>query len=1293
MLSSKKPIILTISLYLLLGCAWILGTDHLLELVFPDPQTTLAWQSVKGLVFVVGTAVFYYLALRSIVAKVSVEYTLAVARGSEDVPLQDNLPTRNLRLWVPLGTFLLTILLLTAAGTAVYRQVSMAMRRTAWEDLRNVAGLKARQIKAWRQERLGDVATITGDGNFMSALQPWLQREASPAFVPERVARRMNAIRQGYGYAAVMIYDARGRRRFSASEPATEAPDPDAALLDRALIEGQAVFSDFHIPQPGQPHVIDFIVPLFAPSTADNSQLGVMVLRMAEQSRLFPDLHWWPAGIHRAETMLVQSVGSGDPALVTFQPDQTMKLESGGSGHDTHWASFVWHMNRPGVFETLDHRGVPVLAAVETVQDSAWLLIAKVPQDEVYRPLRRLGGASGVAVLFLIGVSAAGIGLWWRQQMAGLAVEWLHGQLHRQAMRKHLEYLTRFANDIILLLDDQGCVVEANDRAVATYGYPREVLIGTNARYLRDPATLDDFSFQWEAAYDKGIIFETRHRRADGSLFPVEVSARRVAASGKEWCQSIIRDITERKHAEQNIQRLTCLYNVLSQTNQAIVRHRDRQPLFEDICRIAVDLGFLRMAVITSVDLSANSISPVAAFGADQNFLDAINDLVLREETESWPTLQVATLKRSYICNDIALDPLLESSLEVARQYGFQSVALFPLLIDNEIFGTLNLYATEQDFFEPDLVAVLEEMATDINFALNTFEQEAARKKAEERLLETTSTLRTLYQATPLPVMIIDLEGRVTFWNPAAAELFGWSEQDILGQILPLVPEDQKEEFFRNLCLVKCGELLRGVEVRHQCRDGALLDMLSFSAPLYNAQHQVDSVVVLLMDVSEQKRAREHIVCLAHYDQLTGLANRTLLQERFIQESSRARRDERSLALCLIDLDKFKTVNDALGHTMGDKLLVQVARRMEDCLRRADLICRPGGDEFLVLLELENVHDAGKISRKILQKLEEPYSLDGHTVRISACMGVSLFPDDGMDLDTLFRNADTAMYAAKDRGRNNFMFFRNEMDHKIRNRLELENSLRVALEERTFFLHYQPQVEIDSGRIIGAEALLRFRHPVQGLISPDKIIPIAEDSGLIVPMGEWILEEACRQMKHWQENGLGDLTMAVNLSPVQVFQENFVGRTKDIMDAHGIYPGRLIFELTESIFMAEDDRVRQTLLALKKLGLGISLDDFGTGYSSLNYLKRYAVDEIKIDRSFVKDVCSDPSDAAIVQATIQMAHSLGLKTVAEGVETAGQLTFLRYQQCDSYQGYLCSRPLAPGEFVALVQNSRTLPTP
>jgi diguanylate cyclase (GGDEF)-like protein/PAS domain S-box-containing protein len=1269
---------------MLLGCGWILGTDYLLEHFFPDSGSTVLWQSIKGMIFVLGTSLYFYLALRSTAAKVAVECTHAMSRDSHDSNVRATLRRSQLRLWVPVGIFLVTILVLVAAGITSYRQVFATMRQNAWADLANLAGLKAREVNAWRQERLGDVATITGDASFMESLQNWLQRTGAEVAVSERIARRMDAVRRGYGYHEIAICDAVGTLRFTTSEHPAVLPEP--VVLTKVLREARPVFSAFHVPRRGCPQVIDFVVPLFTGSPPGKTVFGVIVFRMAGDNKLFPGLHWWPGGTRSAETLLVQDINNDSPSLVTFQHHAEKKLIPGVAEKDDRLQSFLRRVNRSGLSEVVDYRGVPVLAAAELVPDSDWLLITKVDQQEVYRPLLRLSIASGAAALFLIGVSAIGVGLWWRQQAAGYALEWLQGQLQRQVLLKHLDYLTKFANDIILLMDENGCIKEANDRAVATYGYPRDSLISLNIRKLRAPGCLSDFDENWKKAYEEGVIFETVHCRADGSLFPVEVSSRRVEVEGAMWCQSIIRDISERKQAEKKIRSLTRLYNVLSQTNQAIVRQQDRQALFDEICRIAVELGALHMAVITSVDQIAGKISPVAGFGTDQAFLDSINSLALRGEGAHGPTLQVVQSQSSFVCNDIACDPLLQDCLKLAERYGFHSVALFPLFRGERLFGTLNLYAVEKAFFEPDLVEVLEEMAIDISFALNNFDKELARKKAEERLRKTSATLTAVFNATPLPVLINDLKGRTLFWNQAAEQVFGWTEKEILGKVLPLVPHDLKEEFFRKIEQVKNGEMLRGVEVTQQRRDGTLLDMLLFTAPLCDEQGDVENIVTLFMDISEQKQAREHIVCLAHYDQLTGLGNRVLLKERFVQEASRAQRDDRRLAFCLIDLDKFKTVNDSLGHALGDKLLIQVARRLENSLRRADVICRPGGDEFVVMLtDLETTQDTGKIVQKIQENLEKPFSLDGHTVRMSASMGISLFPEDGSDLDTLFRNADTAMYAAKERGRNNFMFFQSEMDHRIRNRLNLENSLREALEEKDFFLHYQPQVDIASGRVIGAEALLRFRHPVQGLISPDSLIPIAEDSGLIVPMGEWILDEACRQLRQWQDEGLVELTMAVNLSAVQVFQENFAARAKDILDAHTINPKHLYFELTESIFMEEDDRVKQTLRALKKLGVGISLDDFGTGYSSLSYLKRYAVDEIKIDRTFIQDVCSDPGDAAIVQATIQMAHSLGLTTVAEGVETFEQLAFLSKQQCDRYQGYLCSQPMAPEEFLALVQ--------
>jgi diguanylate cyclase (GGDEF)-like protein/PAS domain S-box-containing protein len=1061
---------------------------------------------------------------------------------------------------------------------------------------------------------------------------------------------------------------------------------PEAVLLRKALQERQALFSPFHIQDPGGSQLIDFITPLSVMAADKPVFFGFLVFRDAGEKSLFPALQRRPGGWRSAETLLVQNVKNSMPFFVTFQQDRTVRFVRGNSESGAHLRDFLSRIEGDGLLERPDQRGVPVLAAVERVPGCDWLLIGKVDRDEVYRPLRRLSMILGTAVLFLIGASAVGVALWWRQQMAGFAVQWLQGRLQRQTLRKHLEYLTRFANDIILLLDDQGTIVEANERAVEAYGRSREALLGTALRDLRALDSLDDFDRHWQAAYDKGVVFETRHCRADGSPFPVEVSARRVEAGGKVWCQSIIRDITERKHAEEKIRRITRLYNVLSQTNQAIVRHLDPKALFEDICRIAVELGYLLMAVITRIDLRAKKIFPIAACGAAPAFLDSIDYNNLFGAGPVRVTEHVVTTRQPYVCNDVFSDALLSYRKTAATQFDFQSVALYPLVNNGEVFGTLNFYAAEKEFFEPGLTEVLEEMTADITFALDNFKKEAARKQAEHRLLETTSTLTALYRATPLPIMIIDPEGRPTFWNPAAELVFGWSKEEVLNRPLPLVPADGKEEFMRHLARVKNGEPLRGVEVRRQRRDGTLLDMLLFTAPLYDTQDRVEGIVSLLMDITEQKKAREHIDYLAHYDPLTGLANRALLRERFEQEAARARREKRGLAFCLIDLNKFKSVNDALGHSLGDKMLAQVARRLECCLRRFDLVCRLGGDEFLVLLSgLEPSGSSGTFAGKILGKLAESFSLDGHTVCITASMGISLFPEDGEDFDTLFRNADTAMYVAKAQGNNNFLFFHREMDQKIRDRLELENSLRTALEEKRFFLHYQPQVDVVSGRIIGAEALLRFRHPQRGLIAPDKLIPIAEESGLIVPMGEWIIEEACRQLCLWRQAGLTHLSMAINLSPVQIFQENFVERVQGILANCGLPSEHLMFELTESIFMEENDQVQRTLLALKELGGGISLDDFGTGYSSLSYLKRYKVDEIKIDRAFVQDVDRDASDAAIVRATIQMAHSLGLSTVAEGVETAEQLDFLRAQRCDRYQGYLCSPPLSSEEFQALAQ--------
>jgi diguanylate cyclase (GGDEF)-like protein len=431
---------------------------------------------------------------------------------------------------------------------------------------------------------------------------------------------------------------------------------------------------------------------------------------------------------------------------------------------------------------------------------------------------------------------------------------------------------------------------------------------------------------------------------------------------------------------------------------------------------------------------------------------------------------------------------------------------------------------------------------------------------------------------------------------------------------------------------------------------------------------------------SSLRDANAELQRLVLHDSLTKLPNRLLLEDRLQQAVTESARAGERGAVLFVDLDRFKTLNDSLGHFAGDTVLRTVAERLRSAVRLEDTVSRLGGDEFVVLLRhVASVEDAGEVARKVIESVARPIMLDEHELRIGASIGVSIFPDHGSEPDRLIANADSAMYHVKKTGRSNHAFFAPEMSTYFPKRLALENELRAAIEKNQFVLHYQPKVDMRTSRITGMEALVRWRHPQRGLVAPSDFIPFAEETGLIVPLGNWVLQEACRQTRAWQQRGIQDLAIAVNISGVQFQQRDLVENVSDALAAAGLEARFLELEITESVVMQNAPEAIVMLEQLHKMGVGLSIDDFGTGYSSLNYLKRFPIDKLKIDQSFIRDISADVDDAAIVQAIIAMAHSLRLRVVAEGVENEGQLDFLRALDNDEYQGFLYSKPLSAAE--------------
>lgn len=559
----------------------------------------------------------------------------------------------------------------------------------------------------------------------------------------------------------------------------------------------------------------------------------------------------------------------------------------------------------------------------------------------------------------------------------------------------------------------------------------------------------------------------------------------------------------------------------------------------------------------------------------------------------------------------------------------------------------------------------------------------AARLEYEQRLAA------TVFQASSEAIMITDTENRIVDVNPAFTRITGFARQEVLGRNPRILQSGiQSPHFYREMwaAINQYGHW-RG-EIWNRRRNGELYPEWLAIDRVLSPDGAVLNYVAMWSDISDRKEAEARIHYLAHYDALTELPNRVLFNDRFNQALIHARRSDESVALMFVDLDRFKVVNDTLGHRVGDELLKQVAERLRRCVREEDTVSRQGGDEFVVLLaNLDASSGSAVVAEKILEALAEPMYFEGHELGVTCSIGIACYPGDGADPESLMKNADLAMYRAKSVGRNNYQFFSPELEQGALTRLTLENAMRRALDRDEFELHYLPQVDNPSGRLLSLEALIRWHHPERGLLMPNQFIPLAEESGLILPMSLWVLRRVARQLAEWQGRGLAPVPVAINLCEAQLRQPDFAESLGRILAEEGVEGRWLELEFTEAALMHDTERNLRVLSALKGLGVSITLDDFGVGYSNLNILRRLPVDTLKIDRSLVSDVARNEDDAVIVDAIISMARSMNLKVVAEGVETAAQAGFFQARACAEIQGHFFAKAMGASEVAALLDGA------
>jgi diguanylate cyclase (GGDEF)-like protein/PAS domain S-box-containing protein len=568
----------------------------------------------------------------------------------------------------------------------------------------------------------------------------------------------------------------------------------------------------------------------------------------------------------------------------------------------------------------------------------------------------------------------------------------------------------------------------------------------------------------------------------------------------------------------------------------------------------------------------------------------------------------------------------------------------------------------------------------------------AERRTAEEVLFIEKERASVTLNSIGDAVLSTDILGNVTYLNVVAEKMTGWTCAEALGrplgEVFHIIDGATREPSPNPMALAV--ETDRTVGLTANCilirRDGSESFIEDSAAPIHDRSGSITGAVIVFHDVSMSKTITEEMAHLATHDGLTNLPNRMLLTDRANQAIVRARRNGTRVAVMYLDLDGFKHINDSLGHTVGDKMLRSVATCLVCCVRSSDTVSRQGGDEFVVLLsEISHAADASITARKILTALTSSHACNDANLHITLSIGLSTYPEDGEDAETLIKNADAAMYLAKQEGRNNYRFYTKEMNVRAIERQIIEADLRLALERHEFVLHYQPKISLETGEITGVEALIRWVHPDRGLIPPAQFIPIAEESGLILPIGRWVLREACRQVKDWMDAGLHIASVSVNVSSLEFRSGDFIEGVRAILKETRLDPSCLELELTETVLMRRAESTSSVLRTLKSIGVRLALDDFGTGYSSLSYLKKFPIDSLKIDQSFVRDITADTDDAAIVNAVITMAKSLKKCVIAEGVETEDQMTFLQAYGCDEAQGFYFSRPVAAEQIAKLLE--------
>jgi PAS domain S-box-containing protein/diguanylate cyclase (GGDEF)-like protein len=1375
---------------MVLAGLWILASDLVLELLADFAPLAAINQTTKGLAFVLVTTLLLYWLLRR--------------HGFHGERREQRIATPPA--WLPLLVFMLFSAALIATGVFLFHAQRAQIRGNAEAQLRAVGELRIEQISNWLSAARANARHFGRVSPHVKEFDAWLKAGGTDRELAERIISGQSQVGAFYGHANLTLFDRQGTPRISAK--ADPHMDEHRAEALRAMADGGTLLVDFHQHGVVGAPMLGIFAPMVVTEADGERTIGALFFSLPARQTLFASLSRWPTPSDSGETVLGRS--EGDAFRILFasrQPEVVMKNILVPKGNPARIGDRVIKGESGIVRNAVDYHARPVLAYANRIPDTPWFLIAKLDQREVDAPIDSLARGAALVVALLLLTAGLATWLWWRAQINRQRAQLLGKELERRVLARHLDYLSRYANDAFLLLDMHGRLLDCNDRVSEMYGYTGDELIGQSINLLRAPDHRDRVDAIFEPLLKDGqAIYETVHQDKHGRRFPVESSARLIDEEGLQRIHVSVRDISERKQAEQALREREARYRAVIETsadgfwmidldgrllevNDAYCRmsgysreellgmhisdldaRESPEEMASHMARINASGSSLFETLHRAKDGTLWQVEVNAAISRDTDRVFAfLRDVYQRNRSEA---LLRTRLQLSELALAGGLDDLMTAALDAAERFTGSHIGFFhfvdadqqditlqawssntvermcgiearqqakgrhyplneagvwadairqrqplihndyasltdrqglpeghapltrelvvPILRGDKVVAVLGVGNKASDYLAED-VQVVEQIASmtmDI----------VARKRAEDELKQSSTRL--------IEAQRIALLGNWEF--DVASGRVSWSEQ--VYNIMGLDPRQPPPSYAQHRKLFHPDDLPRfdqdvaralteGAAFQHELRvlrpDGEQRYMWATGQAVRNAEGKVARLYGTIQDITDRKQVEASLEQATHFDPLTGLPNARSLFERM----RGAIQGQASLALLVLNIDRFAQLNESLGRSRGDSVLVALARRWSAMLPDHGLLARLDADQFAVLLrapgeEDESDHDdlmaIIAIATNLLHSMLEPIPLgdDQAAVALTISIGIALFPDDAREPEALLHAAEDALRSAKAERGNQLRFYDRRHAQRAIDWFDTEAALRIALEQGELFLDYQPQVDAVNGRVIAAEALLRWRRNGE-VVPPNRFIDVVEATDLAEPVSRWVLNAACRQARDWLDR-MHPLRVAVNIFSDHVTSGRLLDDVRKALADNGLPPELLELEVVESSLLKNPELAARTMREIKRLGVGLALDDFGTGYSSLGYLKHYPFDLLKIDQLFARNVTRDPEDAAIVRATIELAHNLGMRVLAEGVETDPQLRFMARYGCDQIQGFLTSRPVSPEVVETLVMQRRDL---